>query len=104
MKKNSNTSKPVKKTVANKTKEKFVETLSVDELKEYIRECENKYHASFKGESCKNIMNAYYEWQNAKKRYYVAIGVCRPPEETSMDNFIEEEENDTLDCDFNSLI
>ena len=57
--------------------------LSVDELKEYIRECENKYHASFKGESCKNIMNAYYEWQNAKKRWQLRTIASFPKTSTS---------------------
>jgi hypothetical protein len=106
MKKTTQPSKFVKKrTIEIKQREKNTEALSVEELKKYISECEERYHASFKTDSCREIMASYYEWQAAKKRYYVAIGVCRPVEENPMDQFVEDdEENDNLDGDFNSLI
>ena len=115
-KSSSKVKKSVKDNPCNLPRGKFNETLSIDELKQYISECEERYHASFKKDSCKEIMDSYYEWQKAKKRYYIAIGVCRPAEENPMDKLIDdwmndsidewfnEDENDELNCDFNSFV
>ena len=88
------------RTLKDKKHVKVEETLSVDELKNYIKECEDKYHDAFNSESCNAIMTAYYEWQNAKKRYYTAIGVCKPKDDIPKDIL----ENDEIISDFNSLI
>jgi hypothetical protein len=41
-------------------------------------------------------MDSYYALQKAKKRYYMAIGICRPPEENkvSADTSIYDEDSD----------
>lgn len=60
-----------------------------DKLKKYISECEERYHASFKTKSCKAIMDAYYEWQRAKKKYYSTSGAAKQ-QEYSMDSLIKD--------------
>ena len=57
-------------------------------------------------------MSSYYEWQAAKRRYYVAIGVCRPNDQNPIDKLAKEEftegyeneENNELTEDFNSFV
>ena len=72
-------------------------TESIEELKNRVSECEAKYRESFKLDSCSAIMKSYYDWQNTKKAYYIAIGVCRPTEQTISDNIDDV-------GDFNSLV
>jgi putative SOS response-associated peptidase YedK len=49
----------------------------ISKLRARIDECEKAYHEAFKTDSCRLIMNSYYEWQQAKKDYYSAIGVTK---------------------------
>lgn len=79
--------------------------LSVDELKKNIANAEESYRESFKIGSCKAIMDAYYVWQQAKKSYCVAVGICKPQEtvssnEMNLNSYDEDEESH----DYNSLI
>ena len=52
-----------------------------EELKRLMEECEVRYRESFKGDSCAAIMNAYRDWQYAKKQYYTSIGRAMPATE-----------------------
>ena len=50
-------------------------------------------------------MDAYYVWQQAKKSYCVAVGICKPQEtissnEMNLNSYDEDEESH----DYNSLI
>ena len=74
---------------------------TVEDLKRKMAECEEAYHKSFKLDSCRAIMETYYEWQDAKKKYYTAIGVCRPVNTDPMSEIPDNEENVG---DFNSLV
>lgn len=56
--------------------------ISADELRNIVIEAEERYHASFKKNSCYEIMNSYYDWKRAKKAYYDAIGICRSQKES----------------------
>ena len=76
-------------------------TETIEELKNKMAECEARYHASFKTDSCREIMGSYYEWQAAKKKYYTAIGICRPVEKDPMSDIPCTDENGD---DFNSLL
>lgn len=79
--------------------------MSLDEMKEYIDKCEARYHASFKTDSCREIMASYYEWRRAKRAYYEAAGICRPsPEGNQLLTITDDSENDEINTDFNSLI
>lgn len=49
-----------------------------EELKAYIEKCEERYHKSFKLDSCKEIMDSFYELQAAKKKYYKSTGEAEP--------------------------
>lgn len=68
-------------------------TSTVEELKQKMLECEEIYRKSFKLDSCRAIMESYYEWQNAKKKYYTAIGVCKPVSNDLMSEITDNEEN-----------
>ena len=50
-----------------------IPTESPDELKQEIKQCEERYKQSFKGTSCREILDSYYALQAAKKRYYLSI-------------------------------
>lgn len=79
--------------------------VSIDELKDRIVKAEERYHNSFKKDSCQEIMNSYYDWQRAKKAYYTAIGICRPQKESDPMNELAMSVNEDEDStDFNSLI
>lgn len=52
-----------------------VSQLDKERAKQYMQECEKKYKESFKGDSCKAIMDAYHEWDWAKKCYYKNAGI-----------------------------
>ena len=113
MKKNMKVTKHVKRTTDEiKKSSKDLDALSADELKERMNKCEERYHAAFKTDSCREIMSSYYEWQAAKRRYYVAIGVCRPNDQNPIDKLAKEEftegyeneENNELTEDFNSFV
>lgn len=74
-----------KKVIANSE----VLKLDKEKAKLYMKECEKKYKESFKGDSCKAIMDAYYEWEWAKKCYYKNAGI----EEVKQENeSVDEEE------------
>lgn len=74
--------------------------VDIEALKERIAECEERYHKSFKHDSCREIMDSYRDWQLAKKNYYAAIGLVKQPTEQ-----ISIVEDDDENCDdFNSLI
>ena len=74
---------------------------TVEDLKKKMAECEDVYHKSFKLDSCKVIMKAYYDWQEAKKKYYTAIGVCRP---SSNDKVVDEPDYQENVGNFDSLV
>lgn len=76
-------------------------TDTIEDLKQQMIECEEIYHKSFKTDSCKAIMDSYYNWQRAKKKYYIAIGVCRQMESDPMSEIKCDDENIG---DFNSLL
>lgn len=50
---------------------------------DYIKDCEKRYKEAFKKDSCVEIMNCYYELQNAKKKYYSSIGEDVPIDDTN---------------------
>ena len=66
------------------TKKEKKSEATPEELKQRMFDCEVKYHESFKGNSCSAIMSSYYDWQRAKKLYYMSIG--RVPPETEKDS------------------
>lgn len=48
---------------------------SIEDLKNYMNQCKEKYHESFKTNSCATILKTYNDWKYASKLYYSAIGV-----------------------------
>lgn len=58
-----------------------ISNLSREKLKEYLEECERKYKESFKGDSCKAIMDAYHEREWARKCYYKSTGIKETKDE-----------------------
>lgn len=58
---------------------------SIKDVKEYMNQCKEKYHESFKTNSCATILKTYNEWKYASKLYYSAIGVTNTD-----DNLLEQ--------------
>lgn len=80
--------KTIKRTIKKETTQIPVCVRSPEELKSYIAECEEIYKQSFKGDSCKVIMDAYRNLQAAKKEYYRSIGKTMPKQEVEDDEII----------------
>ena len=79
-----------------------MKVVDVEALKARIAECEERYHKSFKMDSCREIMDSYRERQLAKKTYYAAIGLVKQPVDPMS---IPDDSDDDENCgDFNSLI
>ena len=70
--------------------------LSQEELKSKIAECEERYHQSFKTNSCKEIMNSFYALQDAKKQYYKSLGKEMPKEDPMQSGNLTESTDDLV--------
>jgi hypothetical protein len=84
-----------------------IKDINADDLKQHIEECEERYRSSFKTNSCKEIMNSYYEWRLAKKKYYELFGICKRSDSNQLvtqsddvNDYVEEPVED----DYDSLI
>ena len=46
---------------------------SIEDLKNYMNQCKEKYNESFKTNSCATILKTYNDWKHASKMYYSVV-------------------------------
>lgn len=46
---------------------------SIEDLKNYMNQCKEKYDESFKTNSCATILKTYNDWKHASKLYHSVV-------------------------------